>query len=267
MQIKSLYNSNAVLENPSNGEVLDSFEFNFLNYQIKWESKPEKIGKEVVLGIDYENEGESEKVSLALKRFASLVVFRNQHIENFEERTSLIFSSKGSVGQSIAFAMFDPNYLLKLNEDSYDEKIWSMLSFYLEYKNSSSIYYKFICLYKILEINNTRIQIKNGKSIITEDTNAVSRYINTNIKNVLDQNEHQELSKRISRSRLKDKSFGGYFKHMLRDSFSHTGFLTKNNYKYGYPALNPYKPSDILKFHKGVNVFDQLAYNILNSLI
>ncbi len=267
MILKSLYSTNAVLENVSNDGVILSHEFEFLGQKIIWESVKKKLGQEVVLSVSFDDEDKSIAVQEIVRKFSSLLVFRQKHVEKFENRTTVIFSGGGTVGQSTAWAAIDPSYILTSNEPSYSEQIWSMLSFYLEYKNSSSIYYQFICLYKIIELKNTKIENRNGRNIVVEDPDSIRSFINTNVPLVTDQAELRQLKLKVSRSRIKDKTLSGYFKHLLRDSFSHTGLLTKNNYKYGYPTLNPSNISDELKFHQGVGIFSQIADKLLSEKV
>jgi hypothetical protein len=263
MLLKSLYNTNAVLENSSDDEILFAHDFEFLGQKISWESTKDKIGQEVILSVTYPHEDESIAIQEAMRKFTSLVLFRQKHVEKFENRTSIIFSGGGTVGQSIAWAVFDPRYILTLNEHSYSEKVWTMLAFYQEYKNSISIFYKFICLYKIIELENTQTHDRNGRRIVVGDDNATKTFINNQLPLIIPKDDLNTLKTKISRSRVRDKSFGGYFKHMLRDSFSHTGLLTNNNYKYGYPSLSPTNNSDELKFHQGVMIFSELAERLI----
>jgi len=181
MILKSLYSTNAVLENTSSNDIILRHEFEFLGRKIIFESVEEKLGQEAIISVEFDNEDESISIQEILRKFSSLLLFRQKHVEKFENRNTIIFSGGGSVGQSIAWAAIDPSYILTTNESSYSEQIWSMLSFYLEYKNSSSIYYKFICLYKIIELENTKIENRNGRNIVVEDPDSIRSFINTSV--------------------------------------------------------------------------------------
>ena len=259
MKINYLFNTNAVLiddENPK--EIFDSHTFRFLDENIVWKIKNQ--GSDIVLEVILRNSNYTHKVEKLLK-FASLVVYRNSHVDGFR----YIFSSNSEVGQIKSEAGIETRFLLRGNEDSFSPKMWSMLSFYLESKNSTSVYYKFICLYKIIEIENLRSMRKNGNDILVEDRDTTKKCIESEIKNILTKEDMDSLTCEVTASSLKHKSIGDYFEHLFRDAFAHTGFLTNNNYSHGFPTLNPIDSEDIKRFQQVAGWFDEIAKKTLRT--
>lgn len=260
MEMNYLFNTNAVLLNDeSPKEALTSHSFNFLKQNIFWEMKNQ--GVDVILKTEVENDNGYGKIFEKVSKFASLIVYRFSHINKFEYVTS----SNANLGQLRSEAGVETRFFMRGNEDSFDSKMWSMLSFFLEARNSTSKFYEFICLYKIIEIYNLRPKIKNGKKILEEDKNATKSFINNEIVKVLTDDDLDVFQRKVAHSKLRDKSIGAYFNHLLRDAFSHTGFIVNNDYKYGYPTLNPLLSKDIKKYNKAVSIFRQLAGLVLRK--
>ncbi len=253
MKLNYLFDSNAVLvqdENPN--EIHDLYTFNFLGEKIIW--KAQKPGREVVLELVLRNQNFKKKIEKILK-FASLVVYRDSHVDSFR----YLFHVNANVGRLPSQAGLETRFIVIGNEPLFTNKMWSMLSFYLEAKNSTSFYYKFICLYKIIEIDNLRNEKRNGKKILVEDSQATQKYIEMEISNILTRQELDELNREVESTMLKNKNIGEYFKHLFRDAFAHTGYLTRNDYKFGYPTMNPTNFDDYLRYQKAVNWFDEIA--------
>lgn len=253
MKLNYLFDSNAVLvqdENPK--EIHSSYTFNFLGEKIIW--KAQKPGLEVVLEVISRDRNFKKKIEKLLK-FASLVVYRDSHVDGFR----YLLHANAEVGRIPNEAGLETRFVVIGNESLFNEKMWSMLSFYLEAKNSTSFYYKFICLYKIIEIDNLRYEKRNGKKILVEDSLATQKYIEVEINNILTQHEVDELNREVKSTMLKNKNVGEYFEHLFRDAFAHTGYLTRNHYKFGYPTMNPTNFDDYLRYQKAVSWFDEIA--------
>jgi hypothetical protein len=257
MRLNYLFNTNAVLvDDEKPDKILSSYTFDFLNEKIVW--KERKPGNDVVLEVILRNTNYAGKIEKLFK-FASVVVYRNSHVNEFR----YAFSSNADVGQIKSEAGIETRFLLRGNESSFSPQMWSMLSFYLEARNSTSSYYKFICLYKIIEIQNLKSSQRNGKTILEEDVSKTSQYIDSEIRFILNSQELTNLQKEVQGSSLKQKNIGEYFKHLYRDAFAHTGFLTKNDYKYGYPTLNPSSFDDYIKYQQVVHWFVELVKKVL----
>jgi len=48
-------------------------------------------------------------------------------------------------------------------------------------------------------------------------------------------------------------------------SFSHTGFLEANDYKYGYPTLNPLNINDKRRYDQAISLFEELAKRTMRA--
>lgn len=261
MKLKYLFDTNAVLvKDDDPHEIHDDYAFDFLGEKILWEAT--KPGKDVVLEVTMRGKNYKGKIEKMLK-FASLVVYRNSHVDGF--RYVFHLGNAGKIGRLNSEAGIETRFLVKGNEESFSEKMWSMLSFYLEAKNSASFYYKFICLYKIIEIENLKITKRNGKNILEEDGKATKNFIEFGLKEVLTSHECSELIRDVNATNLKRKGIGEYFEHLFRDAFAHTGYLTRNNYKFGYPTMNPTNFDDYLRYEKVVKWFEELAKKILRD--
>lgn len=259
MKLNYLFNTNAVLVNDEKPEeIFSSHTFHFLGENIVWKIKNQ--GSDIVLEVVLRNFNYAKKIEKLLK-FASLVVYRNSHVDGFR----YVFSSNAEVGQIKSEAGIETRFLLMGNEASFSSKMWSMLSFYLEAKNSTSDYYKFICLYKIIEIENLKSMRKNGKDILVEDKDATKKYIESEIKNVLTKDETDNLTRAVTASSLKHKNIGNYFEHLFRDAFAHTGFLTNNDYSHGFPTLNPIDFEDVKRYQQVARWFDEIAKKTLRA--
>ena len=259
MKLNYLFNTNAVLINDENPkEIFDSHTFRFLEENIVWKIKNQ--GSDIVLEVVLRNLNYAKKIEKLLK-FASLVVYRNSHVDGFR----YVFSSNAEVGQIKSEAGIETRFLLRGNEDAFSPKMWSMLSFYLEARNSTDDYYKFICLYKIIEIQNLKLENRNGKKILVEDKDAAKRYIESELKNVLTKHDLDNLTREVAASSLKHKNIGDYFEHLFRDAFAHTGFLTNNNYSHGFPTLNPIDFEDVKRYQKVIGWFDEIAKKTLRA--
>lgn len=259
MKLKYLFNTNAVLLNEDNPkEVLDTHTFEFLNHQIAWETKNEGI--DIVLDTNINNQDYAKGLEIMLK-FASIITYRQSHIKNFEYVTS----ANAEISQIHSQAGIETRFILKGNETSFSPKLWSMLSFYLEYKNSSSTFYKFICLYKIVEIQNLKPKIISRKTILIEKPDLTKKYLDLEIPKQLTDQGLTKLKQSIFARKTKQKSIGEYFKHLFRDAFSHTGFLENNDYKYGYPTLNPFDLNDEKRYRQAIIIFEQLAKKIMRA--
>jgi hypothetical protein len=262
MELKCLFDSDAVLLDENNPkEALNSKEFNFLDKKILWKSN--NLGVHVELGIQIQKDSELKALEI-VKKFAALLVYRNKHICKFDLVNHCYFSSSGNVGHAGCQAGVESRFILTGKEKRIKNKTWSMLSFLLEAKNSSSIYYKFICLFKIIEIEKLK---KNNNGILIEDRLAVVSHINNQLPKVATEEELKFFTDKASHSKMKKKSVGDYFDHLLRDAFSHTGFLDRNNYKYGYPTLDPLNSSDLLKYSKATYMLSDIVDNILGTRI
>jgi len=257
MKLNYLFNTNAVLVNDDKPkEVFDSHTFRFLDENIVWKIK--NPGSDIVLEVVLYNSNYAQKIEKLLK-FASVVIYRNSHVNGFR----YVFSSNAEVGQIKSEAGIETRFLLRGNENYFSPKMWSMLSFYLEARNSTSDYYKFICLYKIIEIQNLKSEDRNGKKILIEDRDATKRYIESEFKNILTKHDLNNLTCKVTESSLKHKNIGDYFEHLFRDAFAHTGFLKKNNYTHGFPTLNPINFEDIQRYQQVVGWFDEIAKKTL----
>ncbi|MFA5157884.1 MAG: methylamine utilization protein MauJ [Patescibacteria group bacterium] len=259
MKLNYLFNTNAVLINDEKPEeIFNSHIFRFLDENIIWKIKNQ--GSDIVLEVVLRNLNYAKKIEKLLK-FASVVVYRNSHVNGFRYVTS----SNAEIGQIKSEAGIETRFLLSGNEDSFSPKMWSMLSFYLEARNSTSNYYKFICLYKIIEIQNLKSENRNGKKILVENNTATQSYIETEIKKIITRHELNKLQSAVKTSSIKPKTIGKYFEHIFRDAFAHTGFLTKNNYINGFPTLNPTNFNDARRYQEAVVWFDQIAKTALRA--
>jgi len=259
MKLNYLFNTNAVLVNDQNPDkIFDSYTFRFLDENIIWKIKNQ--GSDIVLEVVLRSLNYAKKIEKLLK-FASVVVYRNSHVNGFR----YVFSSNAEVGQIQSEAGIETRFLLRGNEDSFSPKMWSMLSFYLEARNSTSDYYKFICLYKIVEIQNLKSEKRNGKKILVEDRAATQTYIEAEISRILTRHELNNLQSAVKASSIKQKTIGKYFEHIFRDAFAHTGFLTQNNYVHGFPTLNPINFNDVKRYQEAVVWFDQIVKTALRA--
>lgn len=262
--LKCLFQTNAVLINETTNEIIKkNQEFDFLNQTLQW--IPIEVGSYVEIGAQVDS-AQEQKALQTVRKFGSLIIYRNAHVERFDEIFNCFFSQDGSLGKQRTHACLEPRFILRGNEKKFDSRFWNMISFYAEAKNSSSIFYKFICLYKIIQINNLKKESKNGKNIFTEDKRAVGEYINNEIINVLTKKELTQLRHRINPTKIKDKSVAGYLDHLLRDAFSHVGVLVSNKYPYGYPTVNPLNPKDVLKYNSAVTILEKLVRGLLVSI-
>lgn len=260
MELKAFFDTDAVLVDEGNSpNGLDNVIFRFLGSEITW--KIIEQGKSISLGVSYTNDSECQKCIETIKKFASLVVFRNDHIQKFDFRYSIAASSGVVFGQTWCEAAMEKDLILKGNENKLNSKTWSMLAFLLEAKNSSSIYYKFICLYKIIQIYH--LKKGAGKLSLEEDKRAVISFLDSKVPKKMDEPELSSLKSKISRSKLSEKSIGEYYNHLLRDAFSHTGFIGGNNYEHGYPTLNPLNSSDFLKYNEAIGVLEPIVRDLI----
>lgn len=261
MKLKYLFDTNAVLvKDDDPNEIHGDYVFDFLGEKIIWGAN--NPGHDVVLEVTMRGKNYKSKIEKLL-RFASLVVYRNSHVSGFRYVFHLV--NAGKIGRLNSEAGIETRFLLNGNEKSFSDKMWSMLSFYLEAKNSSSFYYKFICLYKIIEIENLKITKRSGKKILEEDPGATKKYIESKIKDILISHEYKELIRDVNAASLRHKNTGEYFEHLFRDAFAHTGYLTRNNYKFGYPTMNPTNFDDYLRYEKVVRWFEEIAKKILRD--
>ena len=257
MKYKYFFQTNLVIEDRESNIITEKI-FPLLGNNIIFRLGEQ--GRDIVMEIESEDHWE------IANKFASLLVYRNSNIEYFRYVFHTGFSSDGEINyRGPCYAFIDEDLIMRGNEESFDSKMWQMLSFYMEAINSSSIFYKFICLYKIIEIHNLQPKLlTDGRSVISLENKNLIDFLNNEVPKFLDKEQLDELNGCVCRSKLDNKTIGHYFDHLLRDAFSHTGFLDRrNHYEYGYPTLNPLNILDLKKYNQSILWIKPLAKHVL----
>jgi len=224
--------------------------FEFMGRKVRWVNG-NAFTQPIVLVPCNEEDG-SDGIEIA-RKFMSLVNMQHE-VELSERLISVQHLRYLPFYKSLrmpTFLMVDPTYVLPQDDTTqYSNKKWYALAFLREAVNSRSIYYAFLCYYKIIEL------AQNG------DSGKVKAWINNNVEQVCSDKNLNWYDKVIKPKGLD----AGYYLHKTeRVAIAHAEY-TDTNTTTTPTTHNPDDPEDYWRTQNDLVVIRVLARAVLATI-
>lgn len=224
--------------------------FDFMDRKVRWVNG--NAFTQPIVVVPCNEEDGSDGIEIA-RKFMSLVnmqheVELSEHLISVHQLRYLPFFKSLRMP---TFLMVDPTYVLPQDDTSqYSKKKWYALAFLREAVNSRSIYYAFLCYFKIIEL------AQNG------DATQVKQWINTNVERICTDKNLDWYNKTIGTT---GQDAGYYLNKTERVAIAHAEY-TDTQANAAPTTHNPDDPDDYWRTQNDLTVIRVLAKEILSTI-